>query len=104
MRHRAFFLALVENGLAGLLRFPHPEAEFGPFARNRGSKFTQDLLVNVRPEFEQRHRAIKADVERAVVGIVETFKEREGWSNLGVASGGTSPKSSAVGQHVHFVE
>ena len=96
VRDCALFLALVQDGLAGLLRFPDPQALFRPFARHRCGEFAQDLLVDLRPEFQQRHGGVEADVERAVVGVVETFEQREGWRELWVGACRAAPEGAAV--------
>ena len=66
----------------------------------------------LRPELGDRHRPVKKDVQRPVVGIIKTFQETEGiafeapgsavgWRLLRALS---SPKGPSVGDDVKLVE
>src|SRR5260370_1411379 len=99
-----FFLALVQNGLASLLRFPNPESLFRILARNSIRKLAEFLFFDFRPEFEQRHGCIESNIQGGVVCVVKTFEERErGWSFL-IASRGTAPECASLGASVQCIE
>src|SRR5205823_6259811 len=83
---------------ARLLGLPRPYLFVWPFAGNCGGELAEFLLIQLRPEFRQRHGAVESDVQRYEEWVVVAFHEGEcvrnfcGWPRL------MTPKRAAVGK------
>ncbi len=102
-------------------QFPQPHILFFVFDRDSGRECPDFLLLYFRPELDQGHGTIKADIQSAVKKIVKTFQQGEYgivaadsffifcavavWREVSIHPvHGPSPDCSAVGQNVHFIE
>src|SRR5215469_14414386 len=97
VRHSSFDLAYPVLGRTGFLSFPGPGHALAGFLRHSISDFFHDTLFDVWPEFDQRHRTVKANVQGFVEGVVETFHERVGWRLLRIGVEWAAPKGSSIG-------
>src|SRR5215475_8106542 len=104
MRHGAFGFAFAESRLPRLERFPDPSHPVVQVFRNGVRKIAHHLFFNVRPEFRERHRAVKSHVECFVKGVVETFHEGISAWSFWIRADRASPERSAVGENIKFVE
>ena len=104
MGNSVFGFAYAKFRFARLLGFPLPDLLAIQFLRHRIGKLAQLLLVEFRPELDQRHGPVEQHVQRSIVGIVVALHEREGVGRLCIGVDGSSPEGSAVGQNVEFIE
>ncbi len=104
VRYCAFRLALPKRQLTSVQRFPDPHHSFIQIARYGIRKRPHHLLVDLRPEFHQRHRSVKPHIQRFVKRIIETFHKRIRERRFRISAHRASPKRSEVREHIKFVE
>ena len=104
MRHGSLGFSHAEFWFTGLERLPNPEVLAGQIFRHGVGKLAQNLLVEVGPEFCNRHRAVKQHVESGVIRVVVALHEGKRIGGLGCSSHRFPPERTTIGHDVHLVK
>src|SRR5260370_8923579 len=103
VRDGAFGFANAETGGGGMGGFGDPGYFFDGFLGDGGGKFAHDVFFELGPEFQKRHGAVEAHVERFVVGIVVALHEGVDRRSLRIGTDWTSPERAGVRERVEVV-
>src|SRR6185437_11927948 len=104
MRDCALGFTFAELQRLSLLHFPCPLVFLSEVFRNGIGELPHDLLVEIGPEFGQRHITVKKNIEGGMKWIVETFHEGERLPGFWRGIHRPTPEGAAVSEDVHFVE
>jgi hypothetical protein len=100
LRNGAFGFADAETELARVNRLPDPVHSFRSFLRDGGGEFAHHVFFEVGPEFEERHGAIEANIERFVIGIVVALHEGVDRRGLRIGADRAAPEGAEIGENV----